>query len=189
MKKQHFENGSAWENWLEKNHQTEQELWVVYYKKHTKKPTVSYEDSVRTALCYGWIDSLVKRLDEDRYARKFNPRKKNSLWSESNKKRVSELLKDGKMKTAGIELVEFAKQNGNWDKVVTKPEIDYTMPKEFQNELKRNPQAEDYFNQLNIRHQKEYLVWIIMAKRKETRERRIKESIRLLSNNQKLGLK
>ncbi len=189
MKTQYFETSAAWENWLEKNHQTENELWLVYYKKHTGKPTISYEDSVRTALCYGWIDGLVKSIDEECYARRFTPRKEKSVWSETNKKRVSELLRQGKMKPAGIELVEFAKKNGNWDKVVKRPEIDLTIPEEFENALKNNPAAADYFNQLNKRHQKEYLVWIIMAKRDETRERRINESIRLLNDNQKLGLK
>ena len=189
MKTKYFKNTSNWENWLGKNHQTENELWLVYYKKHTEKPTISYEGSVRVALCYGWIDSLIKKLDEDSYARKFNPRKKNSVWSESNKKRVSELLREGKMKPAGVELVEAAKQNGNWDSVISRPEIDFSMPEEFKNALRKNPVAADYFNTLNKRHQKEYLVWIIMAKRDETRERRINESIQLLNSKQKLGLK
>lgn len=189
MKTQHFETNIAWEKWLEKNHQTETELWQLYNKKHTGKTSVSYEDSVRTALCYGWIDSLIKKVDEDTYARKFNPRKKDSVWSEINKKRVADLLNEGKMKPAGLEQVEAAKQNGNWNNVVKRPEIDYTIPKEFENALKENPAAEEFFNTLNKRYKKEYLVWIIMAKRDETRERRINESIQLLNKQQKLGLK
>ena len=85
MKTQHFENLSDWEKWLEQNHRTEKELWLLYYKKHTGRNSVSYEDSVRTALCFGWIDSLIKKLDEDSYVRKFNPRKKDSVWSELKK--------------------------------------------------------------------------------------------------------
>ena len=189
MNKLYFETNRDWENWLENNHNTENELWLIYYKKHTGKACISYEESVQTALCFGWIDSIIKKLDEDSYVRKFNPRNENSVWSESNKKRIVQLLEEGKMKPAGLRLVEAAKQNGNWDKVISRPEIDFTMPQEFTNALKMHPQAEDYFNSLSQRHQREYLIWIIMAKRDDTRERRIEKSLEMLLEKRKLGLK
>ena len=99
------------------------------------------------------------------------------------------MTKEGKKRPAGMELVEIAKQNGNWNKVVKRPEIDFTIPKEFENALNENPLAKEYFNALSKRHQREYLVWIIMAKRAETRKKRINESIRLLTGKQTLGLK
>ena len=189
MKTIYFETNQEWEDWLEANHDKETELWFVYYKKHANKPDVNYEDSVKIALCYGWIDSLIKKLDEDSYARKFNPRKENSVWSESNKQRVGELLKAGKMKPAGLKLVEVAKQNGNWDKIITPPTIDMSVPEDLENAFKNNPQAAAYFDTLTKSHKREYLMWIKMAKRTETRERRIKQSIEMLLEKKKLGLK
>jgi len=189
MNKQYFETNHDWEKWLSDNYNTENELWLVYYKTHTGKTCISYEESVKTALCYGWIDGLLKKIDEDCYARKFTPRKEKSVWSESNKKRVKELLKEGRMKPAGLRLVEAAKQNGNWDKVITPPQFDLTMPVEFDHVLKKHPQAGEYFNSLSKRHQKEYLLWIKTAKREETRKNRIEKSVELLLDKRKLGLK
>lgn len=188
MKTKHFETKQDWENWLAANDK-EKELWLVYYKKHTQKTSISYEDSVNVALSYGWIDSLIKKLDEDRFARKFNPRKANSVWSESNKRRVQELIDAGKMKPAGLRLVEAAKANGNWNKVIVPPKIDLTVPDDFENALAKQPKAKAAFEALSNSHKKQYLTWIKMAKRAETRERHIKQSIEMLLKNKKLGLK
>ncbi|MFV0592297.1 MAG: YdeI/OmpD-associated family protein [Draconibacterium sp.] len=189
MKTMFFETSEQWESWLEQNHLKETELWLVYFKKHTNVKGISYEESVKSALCWGWIDGLVRKLDEDRYTRRFTPRKENSVWSESNKKRVAGLLKENKIKPAGLKKIDAAKQNGNWDKVITPPEIDLSLPEELKHEFKKYPSAAKYFNELNKRHQKEYLLWIKTAKRPETRERRIKQSIEMLQHKKKLGLK
>ncbi|MCK3683663.1 YdeI/OmpD-associated family protein [Maribellus sp. YY47] len=189
MKTMFFETSEQWESWLEQNHDTETELWLVYLKKHTDVPGISYEESVQSALCWGWIDGLVKKLDEDRYARKFTPRKENSVWSESNKKRVAALLKEGKIKPVGLKKIEAAQQNGNWAKINTPPEIDLTIPQELKEEFEKHTTAAEYFNGLSKRHQKEYLLWIKTAKRPETRTRRVKQSIELLLEKKNLGLK
>ena len=189
MKTQYFETNQDWEDWLENNYDKEPELWFVYYKKHTKKPGVSYDDSVKIALCYGWIDGLVKKLDDDSYARKFTPRKDKSVWSESNKKRVEELIEAGKMKKSGLEKVEFAKQNGIWDQVISPPVIDLSLPEELKQAFKMNNQAAAFFESLAKSHKKEYLLWIKTAKRPETRERRVNETIKMLNEGKKLGPK
>lgn len=189
MNKQYFETNNDWEKWLESNYDKETELWFVYYKKHTNKPGVDYEDSVKIALCYGWIDGLVKKIDDNSYARKFTPRKVKSVWSESNKKRVRQLIQEGKMKPAGLRLVEAAKQNGNWDKVISPPVIDLSIPAELKQALVKNKQATEFFENLSNSHKKEYLGWIKTAKRSETRERRINETIRMLNKGKKLGPK
>lgn len=98
----HASNRDAWRAWLDRHHETEQEIWLVFYKKHTGKPGVSYEDAVEEALCFGWIDSIVRRIDDERYAQKFGPRKANSKWSESNKRRVRKMMEEGKMTAAGL---------------------------------------------------------------------------------------
>jgi len=185
----YFETNAAWETWLAENYDKQNELWLVYYKKHTGKTSIAYEDSVRTALCYGWIDSLIKKIDDESYARKFSPRKENSVWSESNKQRVHELLAAGKMKPSGMVLVDIAKKNGSWDKTIVPPKIDLSVPDDFEKALKSEPEAKRYFESLPKSHKKQYLVWIKMAKRYETRQGRIKKSLEMLLNKQKLGLK
>ena len=110
----HFVNRHDWRTWLEANHATANEAWLVIYKKHTGKPGLSYEEAVEEALCFGWIDGVMKRLDEEKYALRFSPRKKGSVWSELNKRRVAKLIKQGRMTEAGLAKVKEAKANGQW---------------------------------------------------------------------------
>jgi len=91
-----------WRRWLADHHRTEREAWLLFYKKHTGKTGISYEDAVEEGLCFGWIDSLAQRIDDEKYAQKFSPRKPKSNWSESNKQRVRRLLREGKMTEAGL---------------------------------------------------------------------------------------
>ena len=189
MKKKYFKNSSDWEKWLGQNHDKEKELWLIYYKKHTGKPCIPYDDSVKTALCYGWIDGLVKRIDDECYVRKFTPRNARSVWSELNKKRVARLLEEGRMNPRGLKLIEAAKKNGNWDKVILPPEINTTLSNEFKFALTKNPEAKTFFESLAANHKKQFIIWINMAKRDETKKKRIKESIDLLESKKKLGLK
>ena len=105
-----FTNRTQWRTWLTKNQDKESEVWLVYYKKHTKKPTISYDDAVEEALCYGWIDGKVRTIDEERYMQRFTPRKPDSLWSLINKKRVLKLIEEKKMTPIGMELIKEAKK-------------------------------------------------------------------------------
>ena len=109
-------NREDWRAWLEQNHATEKEVWLLYYKKHTGKPTIPYDDAVEEALCFGWIDSLVKRIDDEKYTQKFTPRKNRSVWSESNKKRAKRTIKLGRMTGAGLHKIRAAKKSGEWYK-------------------------------------------------------------------------
>ena len=175
--------------WLKAKHDRETEVWLIYYKKETGQSCVEYRASVEEALCFGWIDSLIKRLDETKYARKFTPRKVRSQWSPSNKKRVAQLIKKELMTEQGLQKVKAAKKSGKWDNPAQKPELTFEMPSEFAEALRNNKRAEETFSMLSPTYQKQYLGWIEVAKRPETRERRIKESIRLLADGKKLGLK
>jgi uncharacterized protein YdeI (YjbR/CyaY-like superfamily) len=96
---------AAWRAWLEANHASEREVWLVYYKKHTRRPRIPYDDAVEEALCFGWIDSVVRRLDEDSYLQKFTPRKAKSNWCESNVKRARKLIAEGRMTKAGLDAI------------------------------------------------------------------------------------
>ena len=189
MKTLELKDRAAWRDWLADNHDRETEIWLIYFKKETGIPSIEYADSLDEALCYGWVDSLIKKIDEQRYARKFTPRKDDSKWSLVNKTRVEQLIQDGRMTEHGLKKVEAARQSGSWDSPVQKPKLDFKMPAEFAEALKDNPRAEAAFKGLAASHQKQYLAWIITAKRPETRQKRIAESIQLLKDGKKLGLR
>lgn len=174
---------------MAENYDREDEIWLVYYKKTTGKPSIPYGASVEEALCYGWVDSLIKKLDEERYVRKFTPRRQGSNWSQSNIQRVESLIEQGLMAPPGMRLVEDARRTGNWEQPETRPELEFKMPPEFQQALDSNPEAKETFDKLSNTYKKQYLGWIEIARRQATRERRIAESIRLLERGDKLGLK
>jgi uncharacterized protein YdeI (YjbR/CyaY-like superfamily) len=184
-----LETIEAWRAWLKENHDTVSEIWLVYYKKATGLPTLAYSETLDEALCYGWIDSLIKKIDEKRYARKFTPRKENSNWSLVNKKRVKELIEEGRMTEHGLRLVEAAKSSGQWDNPVEKPDFDLTMIPDFEQALKDHPKAAEAFDGLAPSYQKQYIGWIYSAKRQATKEKRIKEAVELLEQGKKLGMR
>ena len=193
MKKQEFDqlylpDAFSWRNWLEANHDKLEGIWLIYFKKHSDKPRVPYNEAVEEALCFGWIDSIVRRIDDDRYMQKFTPRKPRSNWSESNKSRVSHLISQGKMTAAGMKTIEVAKTNGKWDKVVdAKKEYAFTI--DLLNLLKTNTKAYNNYERLAPSHKKQYLQWVMSAKKPETRLKRCKEMISLLEKQEKLGMK
>ena len=157
---------------------------MIFYKQHTGRESVEYLDALDEALCYGWIDSLVRRIDEDRYARKFTPRKTGSKWSEINRKRYAALAAAGRLKAAGkARSPEGAASYGPLPTMPAKP------PGYISTAIKAVPAAWDYFKTLPPSHQRHYIGWIHMAKQTATRERRLREAIRLLTNKQRLGLK
>jgi uncharacterized protein YdeI (YjbR/CyaY-like superfamily) len=189
MKTVKVKNRAEWRAWLAANHDKETEVWLVYYKKKTGKTSVEYGASIEEALCYGWVDSIIKKLDDTKYARKFTPRKESSKWSPSNKKRVEQLIREGLMTEHGLQKEESARQTGNWDNPVQTPKLTFEMPAEFAEALRKNKRAQETFSKLELTYQKQYLGWIEVAKRPDTKEKRIKESIRLLAEGNKLGLK
>ena len=149
---------------------------------------MAYEESIEQALCFGWVDSIIRKMDDDKYARKFTPRRDNSKWSESNKNRVARLIKDKQMAQPGLAKVKIAKSNGMWDKP-DRPQIPSEIPVEFKTALLSNKKAKQNFDALALSFQKHYIAWIAMAKKSETREKRINQAIQLLERNEKLGLK
>lgn len=178
-----------WRAWLAANHADVSEIWLLYYKKNTGIPSVAYGESVEEALCYGWIDSIIKKLDDEKYARKFTPRKDNSQWSVSNINRVEKMIKAGLMTEYGLQKVNAAKQSGNWDTPVQAPKLTFEIHPDFAHALDQNLTAQENFGLMPASYQKEYLGWIEVAKQPDTRARRIKEALRLLEQNKKLGLR
>ncbi|MFC2083610.1 YdeI family protein [Bacteroidota bacterium] len=188
MKRLHFKTSEGWRKWLVKNHNKESGIWMEFYKKKTGKKSIEYDFAVEEALCYGWIDSIIKRIDEEKYVIKFTPRKDNSNWSESNKKRVALLIKSKKMTEYGLEKIKAAKKNGQWDKSVWSSKL-FQMPAEFKKALDKNKKALENFNKLAPSYQRHYIGWIVNAKREETKLKYVKESIALLEEGKKLGMK
>ena len=175
-------NRGQWRTWLGKHHSSSAGVWLVFYKDHTGVKTLSYEDSVREALCFGWVDSLIKRLDDDRYARKFTPRKSTSKWSDSNRKRWAELKAEGILESAGLAAAPTANA---YPARPTIPEL----PPYIANAFRAAPKAWAFFQELPRTERRNFVVWIHTAKRAETRDKRIRESIALLSGEKRLGLR
>ena len=173
---------AKWRAWLSKHHASSQGIWLVFHKKHTGIESVPYDDAVREALCFGWIDSLVKRLDDDRYLQKFTPRKPGSAWSDSNRKRWAELKSEGLLAPAGLVASPTDKR------YAPRPEIP-EMPAYFAAAMKANPKARAFFLTLPRTERRHFVGWVHLAKRPETRAKRLRESIELLATGKKLGLK
>ena len=180
-------NRNAWRRWLERNHRREEGVWLIFYKKNRSKRRFSYEEALDEALCFGWIDSTIRRIDDDTYGQRFTPRKNGSKWSERNKQKVRMLVRDGKMTTAGMSKV------GSWigDKENAAPpetRID-EIPDFIRKALAENQAAGSNFSLLAPGYRKLYVRWVDSAKREETRHRRLAEMIGLLEANRKLGMK
>lgn len=184
----HLKDAQSWRNWLRHNHDKVAGIWLIYYKKHTGQPRVQYDEAVEEALCFGWIDSIVKRIDEDTYMQKFTPRKPLSNWSPSNKKRVEKLINSGKMSAPGIKAVNTAKENGKWDDPYSS-QIHFKLSPEFIDLLKTNRLAFVNFDRLAPSQKKQYSNWVMSAKKPETRLKRFTEMIRLLEKDKKPGMK
>jgi uncharacterized protein YdeI (YjbR/CyaY-like superfamily) len=172
-----------WRKWLARHHDSESEVWLVFHKRHTGRASISYEDAVDEALCFGWVDSLVKRLDTARYARKFTPRRPDSRWSDLNRRRYARLKADGRLMPAGL---DRPPTNRKYDAPARLPT---TVPRYIQEALKKHPAAWSNFERLAPSHRRRYVGWIDLARQQETKTRRLREALRLLASGQKLGLK
>jgi len=176
-------NREQWREWLAEHHESKSEVWLVFHKRHTGRPSVAYDDAVDEALCFGWIDSLIKRLDDDRYARKFTPRKPDSRWSTANRRRYAELKAGGRLTRAGL---KRAPTDRRYDAPKPRPS---KVPQYIQQALRNRPAAWNYFESLAPSHRRMYIAWIDSAKQRETKTRRLQEAVGLLAAGKKLGLK
>jgi uncharacterized protein YdeI (YjbR/CyaY-like superfamily) len=112
----HLTTAGEWRAWLQEHHAVEREIWLVIYKKHTLTPSVTFEAATEEALCFGWVDSFMRRLDDERYALRYTPRRKGSTWSKGNRRLAERLIEEGRMAEAGLAKIDEAKQNGQWEK-------------------------------------------------------------------------
>jgi uncharacterized protein YdeI (YjbR/CyaY-like superfamily) len=186
-KRKSFKNRAVWRAWLVKNHAAEKELWLVFYKKNSNKPTVTYDEAVEEALCFGWIDSIIKAIDEEQYATRFSPRKSGSVWSETNKRRVVKMIKQGRMTPIGLAKIQEAKKNGEWDKASQRDDTS-VVPDDLKHALQANKQAQRNFETVSRSQKRLFIYWITSAKRDETRQRRIRKTMQMLRDNEKIGI-
>lgn len=171
-----------WRQWLAEHHASSPGVWLLRHKQHTGVASMSYEDLVREALCFGWVDSLIKRLDKDRYAIKVTPRQPASKWSDPNRKRWKELQAAGLLAPPGLAAAPTAARYAPKPKI---PEF----PAYIRTAFKADRRAWAFFQTLSPRNRRDFVVWIHTAKRAETRERRIREATALLRAGRTLGLK
>jgi len=162
-----------WRRWLELNHKKKEAVWLIFYKKKSPNYNLSWSESVDEALCFGWIDSVKKTIDTEKYRQYFSKRKAKSNWSKINKDKVKTLIEQGLMKEAGYKSIEIAKENGSWaflDQVE-----DLVIPADLQAAFENYKGSSEYFDSLSKSIKKILLYWVISAKRKETRQKRVLE--------------
>lgn len=177
----HPKSRAAWRGWLEKHHTRTDGVWLISYKRASGKPRIEYEAIVEEALCFGWIDSTANTLDAERSMLWMAPRRPRSIWASTNKRRVERLVREGLMMPAGLAKVEAARRDGSWEALDAVERLE--VPDDLAAALDDEPEARRHFSAFPPSARKQILYWISSARRPETRERRIRETVRLAAQN------
>jgi uncharacterized protein YdeI (YjbR/CyaY-like superfamily) len=180
----HLETVAEWHIWLEEHHRRREGVWLVQWKRRTGKPAIPYEDVVREALCFGWIDSTYRSLDDERGMLWWSPRRRGSLWARTNKERVARLEASGRMTDAGRAAVERAKADGSW--AILESVEDLIVPDDLADALAARTGADEQWAAMPPTAMRAYLLWIVTAKRSETRVRRVQEAADLIQQGRRL---
>ena len=180
-----FESQKKWEAWLKKHHGSSKGAWLMFFKKNSGTKGVSYAGALDVALCYGWIDSQLKKHDEKSYLQRFTPRGPKSMWSQKNTEHVVRLIKAKRMQAAGLRSVEAAKKDGRWDAAYASPSK-ISMPADFKKALAANKKAKAFYDGLNKANTCGILTRIHFAKKAETRAKKIKQFVEMLARGEKL---
>lgn len=177
----YFKTDIEWRNWLSKNYNTSSGVYLIFYKVESPEPSMRWEEAVKVALCYGWIDSTVKSLGNGKRRQYFCPRKPKSVWSALNKKYIKELIAENLMHKSGLEIIEVGKKNGSWTAL---DDVENgVIPDDLQAEFDKNKTAFDNYQNFAPSYRKSYLYWLNQAKREATRLKRITEIINLCEQN------
>jgi len=180
-----FATKNKWMDWLARQHDKSAGMWLKLAKKDSGIPSLTYDEAVEAALCYGWIDGQKKGFDEKYWLQKFTPRGPKSIWSKINTLKAEKLIASGEMKPAGLKAIEAAKQDGRWD-AAYESQKNISIPEDFESALNQNKKAKVFFATLNSVNRYAILFRIHNVKKAETRARRIKQFIEMLEKNEKL---
>jgi len=180
----HFQNREEWRAWLQENHTAQKEVWLVILRSRAKGPGMHLEEATEEAVCFGWVDSVMKSAHADFFYLRFSPRKPDSIWSLSNQRRVERMAVLGKMAEAGLEKVREARANGEWEAAIRRENINH-LSDDLRAALNENEAARANFEKLPASQKKMCLYWIASAKTQETRRRRILETVEKAANNEK----
>lgn len=181
-----FNIPAEFRNWLDKHHHHKDVLWVGYYKVSTGKASMRWEESVREALCYGWIDGLRKSIDDESYKNRFTPRRPDSHWSTKNIKMAKELIEEGRMQPAGMKAYEQRDKDRSGKASYEQDSIE--LKKEYKEKIKANQKAWAFFKKLAPGYTKTSIHWVMSAKRKDTRQRRLKVLIESCEEGKKIPM-
>jgi uncharacterized protein YdeI (YjbR/CyaY-like superfamily) len=182
-----FKNRDEWRCWLEKNHTQFSEVWLIHYKKSSGKQSVNHVDAVEEALCFGWIDSKLKKIDDERFILRYSPRRSKSVWSQINKEKAEKMSSLGKMTPAGFDKIEEAKKHGFWDAAYTNL-VKERLPSDLKKALMVNEKAWDNFQNFANSYRNMYIGWVKNAKTEKTRKKRIAEVVKRSLYNRKPGV-
>jgi len=177
----YFKNTQEWREWLHENHSTSTAVYLIFYRVNSEFESMRWEEAVQVALCYGWIDSTVRKIDDERRKQVFGPRKDKSVWSKVNKNYIEKLIAENLMHESGLKKIEIAKQNGSWESLDHVENL--TIPSDLQKAFDANATAFNNYQNFSFTYRKSYLYWLNQAKREETRTIRIAEIIRLCEQN------
>jgi uncharacterized protein YdeI (YjbR/CyaY-like superfamily) len=183
----HFETRKAWRAWLARNHARVAGIWMLYYKKHTGRLSLAYADAVEEALCFGWIDGKIRRLDGATYMQRYTPRSERSIWSELNRRRAQRMIRRGLMTAAGLVKIRAAKKSGAWEQA-TRPRRPPTLPTDLRRALAQQPEAQEHFRAFAPSYRTLFIYWVASAKKPDTRARRIARVVEMAAANRKPGM-
>lgn len=176
-----FKTDIEWREWLIDHHHESKGVYLIFYKVSSRKLSMHWEEAVKVALCFGWIDSKVKRLDEERREQYFSPRKPKGVWSKLNKNYIEQLIKEDLMDRSGLKAVQLAKENGSWDAL---NDVDNeVIPSNLKKAFDKHPKAFENYKNFAPSYRRSYLYWLYSAKRVPTQQKRITEIIRLCAAN------
>ena len=179
-----FRDRVDWRNWLEKNHERENQVWMIHYRKHSSKRGVTLEEAVEEAICFGWIDGKLKKIDDGKYALRYSPRKANSVWSQINRERAERLIESGRMTESGLVKIEDAKKFGHWFNAYTNKDKE-RMPSDLRKALVKDYRAWGNFQNFANTYRNMYIGWVNGAKTDITRKKRIDKVVEQSLQNKK----
>ncbi len=185
----HVRTRDQWRAWLQKNHKSQTEVWLVFDRKCTGRACIGYDEAVEEALCFGWIDGILQKMDDDRYGRRFTPRRASSKWSALNKRRAAKMVEEGRMTEAGRARLSYAGTEDDYGRTPASGQEELIVPACLRQALQASPAAAANFNSLAPSYRRNYIRWITAAKTDHTRNKRLAEAIGLLAENKRLGMK